>query len=151
MSTLLVQSCSKSKNQAQSPGSAFDIYDGYYYKILKKAINDGTLVDGLDICILSARYGLLDPDDKIEVYDQRMDAARASELRSEVTEGIKSRVTEVSYDEIVINAGKTYRAAIDHESLPAPVYEIPGDGLGEKGHNLKRFIRGEPAVVSEDI
>jgi len=150
MLTLLVQSCSKSKNPACSPGPAFDIYDGYYFKIIKKAIDEGNFVTDLDICILSAKYGLLDPNDEIDVYDRRMDTSRASELRPEVTEHLKNRVRDKGYEQVVLNVGKDYRAALDEDSIPVPVYEVPGDGLGEKGHQLKRFIRGESAVVTEE-
>jgi len=150
MSTLLVQSCSKSKNQARSPGPAFDIYSGYYYKILKKAIDDGAFVDGVDVRILSAKYGLLDPDETIEVYDRKMDADRAAELRSEVTDELRSLTAGDEYERVVVNAGEVYREAIDYDALPVPVHEVPGDGLGEKGQNLKRFIRGEEAIVTED-
>jgi len=150
MSTLLVQSCSKSKDQARSPGPAFDIYSGYYYKILKKAIDEGAFDERLDVCILSAEHGVLAPDDEIEVYDRKMDADRASQLREEVTADLRTQVERGDHDRIVINAGETYRAAIDTDPLPVPVHEVPGDGLGEKGHYLKRFIRGEAAVVMEE-
>lgn len=151
MSTLLVQSCSKTKNQARSPGPALDIYSGYYYKILKKAIDEEEFVDWLDICILSAKYGLLDTDEEIEVYDRRMDTSRAKELRPRVTEQLRSRVTTHGYEKVVVNAGEAYRRAIDMDALPVPVYEMRGDGLGEKGHYLKRFIRGEQAVLAGEM
>ncbi|SFR96943.1 Protein of unknown function [Halomicrobium zhouii] len=149
MSTLLVQSCSKSKNQARSPGPAFDIYSGYYYKILKKAIDDGAFVDWLDVCILSAKYGILDRNEEIEVYDRRMDRARAAELRPEVTDALAERVATGGYDTIVVNAGKTYQQAIEDESIPIPVQYIDGDGLGKKGQALKRFVRGKDAARIE--
>lgn len=150
MSTLLVQSCSKSKNRASSPGSAFDLYSGYYYRILKKAIAEGEMIDDLDICILSAKHGLLTPDEEIEVYDRRMDAELAAELRPTVTGDLCRRLEEREYDEVVVNAGKSYRAAIEYDALPVPVREVPGGGIGEKGQNLKRFIRGERAALTED-
>lgn len=150
MPTLLVQSCSKSKNQACSPGSAFDIYSGYYYRILKKAISEGEMIDDLDICILSAKHGLIDRDKEIEVYDCRMNAELAAELRPTVTKDLCTRLENREYDEIVVNAGKTYRKAIEYGALPVPVREVPGGGLGEKGQNLKRFIRGERAGLMEE-
>lgn len=150
MSTLLVQSCSKSKNQRHSPGSAFDIYDGYYYRIIKKARGDGAFAEDIDLCILSAKYGLLDPTDEISVYDRRMDKERAAELCPDVSAGLRNRVTDAGYDRVVVNTGTPYRAAIDTESIPVPVYDVPGDGLGKKGHYLKRFVRGESAVVTGD-
>jgi len=146
MSTLLVQSCSKTKNQACSPGPAFDIYSGYYYKILKKAIADGAFVDWLDVCILSAKYGVLDRNDEIAVYDRRMDSDRATELRPAVTDALVDRVTSEGYDRIVVNAGKTYQQSIDDEAIPVPVQYIYADGLGKKGQILKRFVRGQEKV-----
>jgi cytoplasmic iron level regulating protein YaaA (DUF328/UPF0246 family) len=151
MPTLLVQSCSQSKNPAASPGPALDIYDGYYYKIIKKSRREGEFDPQLDIAILSAKYGLLDADEEIGVYDQRMTDERAAELRPAVTDALQSRITSEVYDAVVVNAGMAYQAAIDESALNVPVQYISGGGIGEKGHYLKRFIRGESAVLEEAV
>jgi len=149
MPTLLVQSCSQSKNPARSPGPALDVYDGYYYKIIKKSMREKAFDSALDLSILSAKYGLIDADEEIEVYDRRMTDERADELRPAVTDALQSRITANDYDRIVVNAGKTYQQAIDDDAVDLPIRYISGSGIGVKGSQLKQFIRGESTLVEE--
>jgi len=149
MSTLLVQGCSKSKNQVTEPVPALELYSGFFFKILGKAIRCGEFDADIDIAILSAEHGLINAETPITHYDRRMDSQRARELRSEVANGLFDRVEE-GYDRVVLNLGKTYRLAVTefaHKS-PVPVEQISGGGIGEKGHALKRFIRGDGSVLS---
>lgn len=150
MSNLLLQSCSASKKEVGEPTPAFQLYSGYFYKILKKSIREGEFRSDMDINILSAKYGLLDTSDEIEYYDQRMDRARARELNPSVVESVANRIEESGYERVVINMGATYRNAIAGlgERVDVPLVEIPGSGIGEKGNALYRFIRGEDSVVS---
>ncbi|MFA9418000.1 DUF6884 domain-containing protein [Natrinema sp. HArc-T2] len=143
MSMLLVQSCSKSKNRPGKPVQPLELYSGYFFKIIKKAIDDGEFQDNIDICVLSAEYGLIDSTDEINYYDRRMDADRASKLRPRVTRELRSRVDANGYDHIIFNLGTEYKAAIgDLSDLSASVQFIDGDGIGYKGHTLKQIIRG---------
>ena len=149
MSTLLVQSCSKSKISTTEPVQAIDLYSGYFYKIIKKSIRDGEFEEGIDISILSAKYGLITPNELIREYDQRMSKERAEELADEVTEELREWVIEKGYERVVINAGQTYRNALDPDKIPAEVSYISGDGIGTKGHALKKFIRGNDSILQE--
>ena len=152
MRTLLVQSCSATKNQVTEPTRALDVYDGYFFRILKKAIREGSFRSDIDICILSAKYGLIDAEDAISTYDQRMTPSRAEELRESVTDDIRKRVGEIEYDEIVLNLGKEYLQAVKDlsEVVDIKVSTIEGGGIGSKGKQLKRFVRTDtvPAVIS---
>jgi hypothetical protein len=131
------------------PVPALELYSGFFFKILGKAIRSGEFDDGIDITILSAEYGLVDAETPISWYDRRMDAERARELRSDVTEALADRV-EGDYERVVLNLGKTYRQAVTEfaRESSATVERIEGGGIGEKGHALKRFIRGDDGVLS---
>jgi cytoplasmic iron level regulating protein YaaA (DUF328/UPF0246 family) len=152
MRTLLVQSCSATKNQVTEPTRALDVYDGYFFRILKKAIREGSFRSDIDICILSAKYGLIDAEDAISTYDQRMTPSRAQELHESVTDDIRKRVREVEYNKIVLNLGKEYLQAVKDlsEVVDIKVSTIEGRGIGSKGRELKRFVRTDtvPAVIS---
>jgi cytoplasmic iron level regulating protein YaaA (DUF328/UPF0246 family) len=152
MRTLLVQSCSATKNQVTEPTRALDVYDGYFFRILKKAIREGSFRSDIDICILSAKYGLIDAEDAISTYDQRMTPSRAQELHESVTDDIRKRVREVEYNKIVLNLGKEYLQAVKDlsEVVDIKVSTIEGGGIGSKGKELKRFVRTDtvPAVIS---
>ena len=148
---LLVQSCSATKSDAENPVPALDRYEGYFYKIIKKAKREGELDPGIDICILSAEHGLLEPDDMITAYDRRMDTDRASELCAEVVSALRKKVRRGGYDQVVVNMGRAYRQAIDgfEHGLDIEVRYIEAGGIGKKGHELKQLLRtSEPAQTS---
>lgn len=63
--------------------------------------------------IISAKYGILRADIPIPPYDQRMTRGRALELRPAVARDLDTALTAaISYTEIFVNLGKTYRLAI---------------------------------------
>ncbi|MFP9061987.1 DUF6884 domain-containing protein [Natrialbaceae archaeon A-chndr2] len=150
MSTLLVQSCSKSKKQTSEPISALDLYSGYFFKIIKKSRREGTVNSNIDLCILSAKHGFVKPDEKIVTYDRRMDAQRAAELGPTMSQKLREHTCENKYKQIVINAGKEYRKAIDgfDSDLSVNTYHVCGDGLGQKGKALKLFLRGDKSGIT---
>lgn len=152
MHSLLVQSCSATKNRVTEPTRALDVYDGYFFRIIKKAIRDGEFNSDVDICILSAEHGLIDADDTITTYDRRMTPSRAEELRESVTNGICKRVDEEDYNKVVLNLGKEYFQAVGDltEQKNVETSTIHGGGIGVKGRKLKRFVRTDSvsAVIS---
>jgi len=137
--TLLVQGCSDAKNDG--PAEAFDLYDGYYYRILKKAKREDAFDQSIDVVILSAKYGLLRPDTVIEKYDREMSSERASMFRKQ---GLPTDLAYLAgeYDRIVVNLGETYREAIAgfEDDVAVPVAYLSGQ-LGERGSTLKSFVR----------
>ena len=145
MTSLLVQSCSATKNQVTEPTRALDVYDGYFFRIIKKAKRERVFESDIDICILSAEYGLIDAEDEITTYDRRMTPSRAEELCDSVTDSIHKRVGENKYDKIVLNLGKEYLRAVDDLSVryDIDISTIQGGGIGEKGKQLKRFVRSD--------
>jgi cytoplasmic iron level regulating protein YaaA (DUF328/UPF0246 family) len=148
---LLVQSCSASKSKAETPMPALDRYRGYFFKIINKAKREGELDPAIDICILSAEYGLLEPDEDIPHYDRRMDADRAEELRPEVVPELREKVASGNYDRVLLNMGEDYRRAVKgfETGLSAEIEYIEGAGIGEKGHQLKQMLRTDEGPGAE--
>jgi cytoplasmic iron level regulating protein YaaA (DUF328/UPF0246 family) len=142
MPMLLVQSCSKSKVEAEHPVPALELYSGYYYKIIKKAKREGDFDPSIDLCILSAKHGLIEPDTELKPYDKRMDADRSRELRDDVTSELAHRVRTGDYDQVLVNMGQQYRATIEglDDEVDVPIRTIEGR-LGERGRKLKQWIR----------
>lgn len=151
MTTLLVQGCSDSKNRTTEAVPAFELYDGYFFKIIHKSQEEQSGGLAVDICILSAEHGILDPGTKIQSYDRRMDSERAEELRPEVHSVLTDRIAG-TYDRVVVVGGAEYRAAIEGlaNKVDADVHYIRGNGIGEMGHKLKRFLNGDTAAVIDD-
>jgi len=142
MKSLLIQSCSATKNEVETPVPALELYDGYFFRIIKKAVRAGRFERGIDILIISAKHGVVEPEDEITYYDQRMDTERAKELNDEVVDTIAGKVAEHGYEKVWINLGKDYLPAVDglEHDVDAPVMYIDGDGIGMKGKRLKRLV-----------
>lgn len=149
MPTLLVQGCSKTKKSVSEPIEAFELYSGYYYKIIKKAIREGEFREDIDICILSAEHGLLDTNDEIITYNRRMDSERADELRSDIVSELETRVQKGGYEKVILNLGEAYRRAVaGFESRVDVSIKTLDGGLGERGHCLKNIIRGNTNPIA---
>lgn len=151
MTVLLVQSCSKSKNKDVQRCQPLELYDGYFFKIIKKARKDGVLRNDIDICILSAKYGLVDQTEAISYYDQKMTKERARQLRPEVIDDLESRIETGDYETVLLNLGRTYQAAVEgiSERVDVAVTMVEGGGIGEKGQQLKRLLRTDcPTTLS---
>lgn len=146
---LLVQSCSNRKRTADAPLPALDLYDGYFYRIIKNSPYGSAEGPNVDLRILSAKHGLLLPDDKIAAYDRTMDSERAAEIRTEVVDSLTETVRTNEYDSVVINLGQPYQVAITglEDAIDVPVVVIEGSGIGEKGQRLKWFLAGKPIQV----
>lgn len=139
---LLVQSCSKSKIQAEEPVPALKLYSGYFYKIIKKARREGDLRPDFNMCIVSAKHGVIDPTTEITTYNQRMDSERANELAEEITADLTSVIRERNHNKILINMGKEYKQALAgfENHVDAEVHYLSGQ-LGERGKQLKAILR----------
>lgn len=151
MSSLLIQSCSQSKNKPTEAVPALDLYTGYFFKIINKAIREDEFNEDIDLCILSAKYGIIESDEVISWYDRRIDSERASEIAPKVAQELAG-IVDASYDKLLINVGRDYLEALEkaRKELTVPVYYIQGGGIGEKGSVLKDFIRGNVDVESTD-
>lgn len=115
---------------------AVELYDGPFYKVLRK-----NYPDNLNVLILSAKYGLISSDKIISYYDQIMTINRAEELSSEIKVKLESTVSNEYYDEIFISLGKTYMFAIDESKNFLDKYNVYwGHGqIGERLHQLKEW------------
>ena len=153
MPSLLVQSCSATKEPVDTPVPALDLYDGYFFRIIKKALRADRFQPGLDIIIISAEHGVVEPDDEIRYYDRRMGTERAEELNDDVVTAIARKVDENKYDNVWINLGKDYLPAVDgvEDAVDIPVRYIEGGGIGMKGKRLKQLVsRGRSVQVHGD-
>jgi len=148
MTPLLIQSCSATKEPVDTPVPALDLYDGYFFRIIKKAVRANRFQSELDIIIISAKHGVVEPDDHIGYYDQEMDTERANELNDEIIDAIASKVVEHEYEKVWVNLGKDYMPAMDgiDEAVDVPVLHIEGSGIGMKGKQLKHLVSSSRSI-----
>lgn len=139
----LIISCSDRKHETPKPMPALEVYNGYSYRILKKLMREGRFPQSVDILILSAKYGLLKPEDKILSYDLKMTKARAEEIREQILDKLASQLTHRRYSQIFINLGKDYLPVISglKERIPTkPKFVFAEGGLGQKGSEMKQWL-----------
>jgi len=106
---LVLISCSKRKKFVKRKIPAIELYDGQFFRLLRKYLD----VPNLDIYIISAKYGLIKSSDLIEFYDMKMTAKRANELKEEILQALTSILEQNHYSEILVNLGKNYLQVLD--------------------------------------
>ena len=133
MKTIALISCSKKKNRAHHPICAKDLYCGAYYK---KAYACVQRLHIDEIYILSAKYGLVHPDQQIEYYDQSLNKA-SSAYRKEWSTKVKKQLQDVGVnlakDQLIILVGKKYyQYIIDRIDNPQIIIVGKGLSIGKK-------------------
>jgi GNAT superfamily N-acetyltransferase len=99
--------------------------------------------------ILSAKYGVVDPETEIEDYDQTLNAMPIGERHawSECVAAQMHALTDAS-DEIVILAGSRYCGWTDGFAVQRP---LAGLGIGKQLQLLTRSIANRNASLSERL
>ncbi len=102
---LVIAGCSYKK--LLNPAPAIDLNQGQLFKAIRKL----TIQNNFDLKILSGKYGLLEPDQFIEPYNQKI-KTRADIVR--IREIINPKITQIwiDYDMIIVIMGKNYREVL---------------------------------------
>ena len=139
---LLIIPCSKRKVSAHKI-PAIDLYDGPFYRILRKFFRQYNVSQHIDILILSAKYGLIRFHDLISTYDERMTPRKAKGLSSDIHDFLRILLSKEQHQEIFINLGKTYALALtDSEELLSQFNVSRAKGqIGERMHQLKNWLQ----------
>jgi hypothetical protein len=140
---LLILSCSQTKIKNTDMLPAIERYDGPSYKVLRKIMNSSNYNNSLDIAIISAKYGLLQPDDIIEDYDLKMNKDIAESLNNEVVEELRKQISNNKYENIFLNIGSDYKLAVDgfNKRLPRNTEILYANGkIGEKLSQMKKWL-----------
>ena len=138
---VLVVACSRRKRTASGLMPAIERYDGPLFRVLRKARREGYWPLGLDVFILSAKYGLIDWSECIEPYELRMTEAISKQLRPQVLRTLASlRLEHVR--ELYIELGKDYLKALPVMPQVCPCANIRyGFGtIGRRLHDLKVWL-----------
>jgi len=139
---LLIIPCSKAKNDFKGRVQAINLYDGPLYRMLRNNVHNFSNQDGLDIMILSAKYGLIEPTKKIANYDQRMTSARAEEIQGQVDTMIKELVEKKEYSDVLVNLGSDYLPSIKPSLKRFSTAEITilNGRIGERLRGTKEWL-----------
>ncbi len=133
LKTLVILACSQKKGQ--KPVAARDLYLGSLFKLGRKFAE----VHRFDYVIISAKYGLLRPEQVIAPYDQRIaNMNDVRRMREMVLPGLKEILQR--YEKVVVIGGNLYRKVL--EPIKSPKFEIITDSRGIGGilQRLKQRI-----------
>jgi len=120
-STIYLVSCVKSKRSEAAP--ARELYTSTWFQRARAFVEP----TGSPWYVLSARYGLLEPDEVIPPYEQTLNHMNAAERR-EWARRVQSRLDELTLEDkrVVLLAGRLYREPIlDYLHSRAAAVETP--------------------------
>ena len=118
MKRLLIVACSASKKATSGDLPALVRYDGTFYRVIRRWLNEAPQTNQLTWLILSARFGLIHADTPIPNYDQRLTVRRAMELRSQVRQTLEDHLTVYGpYTATCISLGKGYWPTLDLDAI----------------------------------
>ncbi len=143
---LLVLSCSQSKTPHDQQLPALEVYNGPYYKVLRKFLREYEWPSGLSISTLSAKHGLFGVIKDIEHYDQRMDECTANQWAQACRDVIDKWAP--SHESVHVALGREYAPAIDSalESTDLHQDHFLG-GIGLKQKRLKNLLYEQGAKL----
>jgi hypothetical protein len=145
---LLVLSCSQRKRPDAGLLPAIERYDGPLYRVLRRFLREQPTA-ALDIRIVSARFGLVAPNDLIPAYDQKMTLQHAEHLRPAVSERLTQLLNSTTYNAVCFAMGKTYYTALEDYARITPergtCTHINGT-IGKMLADLHDWLYGKPAT-----
>lgn len=143
MPNLLILSCSARKHVVTGKVTAWNLYDGVVFRMVKRLQREGRFPTDVYILILSARHGLIHTNSKTAYYDQRMTKDLAVQQSSRNIVLLRNIMKAANYHEVFILAGRTYLAALH----PVETWlsngvklTIAEGGIGQKMQLLKRWL-----------
>lgn len=158
---LLLSDC-KRHAPVTEPTEFYKVYGGRMFSTARNAINGCKLDEEIqtDYCVVSAKYGLLWGELKIENYRQRITVIEGEKLRPQVCEDFVSM-----WDAYTEQGGvKTLFVSLSaqhHIALPlAWIARVVGEsaeivvahgGIGSRQGQLKSFLCGKEAVTAKPV
>lgn len=151
---LLVLGCSLRKDPRLARGRAWDVYDGRTYQVLKKLLRGRPgWGSSISVLIVSARYGVLGPDDEIEPYEDRLTAAVSARRATEWAHRLRERLEGRRFRAAHANLGRHYRAAVPGLAdllAPTPI-DWAGGGIGRRNAQTRRWVASQLGIVADPI
>ncbi len=139
---LLIIACSQRKCSDSNLLPAIERYDGGSYRLLRKAQREGNWPDGLNVLILSAKFGLIESSALIPDYNLRMNRERAREIQEKTLQTLQIYSQQDTYQEVYVDLGQDYHPAIgDLKHLFSGSLVIYARGrIGERLSRLKQWL-----------
>jgi hypothetical protein len=133
---LVITSCTKEKlgysSKVKAP--AKDMYQGPLFRKVKEFCE----INNFDYVIISAKYGLLFPNEVIEGYEKVLKSKKDVEAIRPIVEE-KLRKILNNYDRIVVIAGENYVKTLEN-LIDDRFYHVKGKGYGDLHSKVKSAV-----------
>lgn len=113
-------------------GPAWQVYDGVLYRVLKKRLGaPAGWPAGLDVLIVSARYGVIHPDRRIVAYDQILSDR---DPPGRWARALRRAVAGRQYEFVHVNLGRAYLRAVGEvaDLFPGAELTFATGGIGRR-------------------
>ena len=142
---LVITACSQTKlgNTPKVKTKAKDMYQGKLFKLTRKLCESYKW----DYVIISAKYGLLFPEEEIEGYEKVLKTKKdIEEVKLKVIPKLKKIITD--YDNIIVIAGKNYREVIK-ELVDDKFFFIKSKGYGDLCSKIRQIVIMQTRKIDE--
>lgn len=134
MKKIVLVSCSAKKIPLKK-GEKIEAKHLYASTLFKKSWEYAQLLKPDSIYILSAKYGLVKPDDLLATYNKSLNDAKAKERKewtAKVIDSLKREGVDLNKDNIIILAGESYWKYLAQQlgNLSLPYREKKCKGIG---------------------
>lgn len=122
---LILTSCSAKKKKTPERMRAIDLYNGDLFNLVKKFVKRNKFT----FRIISAKYGLISPDEEIEYYNKKIENNEdIKKLQKLVNPKLNKLIN--NYDMILVIMGEDYKKIIDPLKNDKFIYFFDKRGLG---------------------
>ncbi|MEM5867738.1 MAG: tRNA-guanine transglycosylase DpdA [Candidatus Aenigmatarchaeota archaeon] len=133
---LVITSCTKEKlgytSKVKAP--AKNMYRGLLFKLVKEFCE----ANNFDYVIISAKYGLLFPDEEIEGYEKVLKTRKDVDVIRPVVEERLKKILD-KYEKVVVIAGTNYLKTLENV-LDDRFYQVKGRGYGDICSKVKKAL-----------
>ena len=143
---LLILNCSGAKRETEKPLPALEVYDGPYYRVLRKYLQEYQWPENISISTLSAKHGLIGVITDIRSYTMRMDRKQAEAKADDCGKVLLEWAND--HNSVHIAVGSDYVPAI------APALRSAGldtehfhGAIGLKQSQVKAFLHSQPSKL----
>ncbi|EIJ65735.1 hypothetical protein BD31_I0838 [Candidatus Nitrosopumilus salaria BD31] len=138
---LLVVSCSQRKKIEMNRMPAVEMYDGPMFRMIRK--HKPFNYNGVDLLIVSAKYGLIRPTQQITNYDKRLSSDQIPTLQKKTLIKLEKFTKNENYNEVMLSMGKDYLCLFDGIDNVLPkkcVVKTTKGKIGQKLHSTKIWL-----------
>jgi hypothetical protein len=140
---LIVIGCSAHKRPDAGELPAIERYAGPSFGVLRKFLRIGG--NSVRICIVSARFGLIDAETPLPYYDERMTVPRARKLHKNVLKSFSEIIQLETFEGTFFNLGRDYWPALEgwHAIIPPTMRIVTAQGSsGRRAALMHEWLNG---------